>query len=86
LVENPLAPFRTETYTEYLGPYEPTGATMVFREIRTESYTYAEYEDGYHEFYDLSVDPMQLLNRVDNPIYAEVISGLQKTLQILMEQ
>jgi arylsulfatase A-like enzyme len=80
LIDDPLAPFRTETYTEYLGPFQSNGAKLSFREIRTDSYMYAEYVNGDREFYDLTIDPLQLLNRVNDPLYAAVISGLQKLL------
>ena len=80
LIEDPNAPFRTETYTEYLGPYKPTGVSIIFREIRTDTYMYAEYDNGDREFYNLAIDPLQELNRVNDPLYAEVVSGLQALL------
>ena len=86
LVKTPLAPWRTEAYTEYLGSYKPTGRSIVFREVRTDSYMYSEYDTGEREFYDLVLDPFQLLNRVNDPIYTQTVNDLQKLLQILRNQ
>jgi hypothetical protein len=81
LIENPLAPWRSEAYTEYLGQFQPTGVEIVFREVRTGSYMYAEYDTGDREFYDLTIDPLEELNRVDDPGYTQTVRDLQKVLQ-----
>jgi arylsulfatase A-like enzyme len=86
LIENPVAPWRTEDYTEYLGQFQPTGVKIIFREVRTANYRYAEYDTGEREFYDLAIDPYQLLNRVNDPDYAQVVSDLQKVLQIMRDE
>ena len=85
LIENPVAPWRTEAYTEYLGLFQPTGVKIVFREVRTASYMYAEYETGDREFYDLSVDPLEELNRINDPGYTQTVSDLQKVLEIYLD-
>jgi len=85
LIENPTAPWRSEAYTEYLGPFKPSGVSLSFREVRTDDYMYAEYDTGDREFYDLALDPYQQLNRVNEPTYSQLVSDLQKMLQILSE-
>jgi arylsulfatase A-like enzyme len=85
LIENADSPWRTEAYTEFLSP-RIGGSKVVFREVRTEQYMYAEYDNGDREFYDLFIDPLQNLNRVSNPVYAEIVNGLQKLLQLLRNQ
>jgi hypothetical protein len=47
---------------------------------------YSEYDTGEREFYDLVLDPFQLLNRVNDPIYTQTVNDLQKLLQILRNQ
>jgi arylsulfatase A-like enzyme len=86
LIESPLAPWRTESYTEYLGPFQSNGAKLFFREIRTTSYMYAENELGEREFYDFAVDPYQLLNRVNDPLYAQMVNELQRMLWVLRDE
>jgi len=46
---------------------------------------YAEYETGDREFYDLSVDPLEELNRVNDPGYTQTVSDLQKVLEIYLD-
>jgi arylsulfatase A-like enzyme len=84
LIEKPQAPWRTEGYTEFLSP-AIKGDQMIFREVRTATATYMEYENGDREFYDLTVDPLQEHNRVDDPEYADKVRDLQKALKILEE-
>ena len=84
LIENPQAPWRTEAYTEFLSP-AIKGDQMIFCEVRTATATYMEYENGDREFYDLTVDPLQEHNRVDDPEYADKVRDLQKALKILEE-
>ena len=56
-----------------------------FRGVRTESYAYSrnKLSNGNYvdEFYDLSIDPYELENRVDDPEYAKVINQLRHTLK-----
>jgi arylsulfatase A-like enzyme len=85
LIENPLAPWRTENYSEFISPYF-SGNKMVFRSVRTDSFLYAEYNNGDREFYDLAIDPLEELNRFSIPAYAQVIADLQKVLQVLRDQ
>jgi hypothetical protein len=62
------------------------GAEMIFRAVRTSSYFYAEYDNGDQEFYDLSIDPAEELNRVNDPGYSQTVSDLKKLLQVLKGQ
>ena len=54
--------------------------------IHTGRYVYVETEGDRSELYDLTSDPHQLQNHVDNPAYARVISDLKPRLQRLREQ
>ena len=56
--------------------------------IRTDKYTLAHfyYNVDVWEFYDLTKDPMQMHNEIDNPQYAGIIKHLKKRLQELMEK
>jgi len=49
--------------------------------IHTEQYVYIETEGDLSEFYDLSVDPYEMENAIDDPKYQSIIQELQQTLQ-----
>jgi arylsulfatase A-like enzyme len=85
LIENPFAPWRTEGYTEYISPAFG-GSQMIFRAIRTSSYFYAEYDNGDREFYDLAIDPLEELNRINHPGYAQTVGDLRKALWSLKDK
>ena len=85
LIEDPLAPRRLDAYTEYISPVAG-GAKMMFRAVRTSAYFYAEYDNGDREFYDLSIDPLQELNRASDPGYSQAVSDLQKVLRVLKNE
>jgi hypothetical protein len=59
---------------------------MMFRAVRTSAYFYAEYDNGDREFYDLSIDPLQELNRASDPGYSQAVSDLQKVLRVLKNE
>ena len=49
--------------------------------MHTEQYVYIETENDKSEFYDLAVDPYEMDNAIDNPIYQSIILELQQELQ-----
>ena len=49
--------------------------------MHTEQYVYIETENDKSEFYDLAVDPYEMDNGIDNPIYQSIILELQQELQ-----
>jgi len=52
-----------------------------YKGVRTDRYTYVVYtETGERELYDLSNDPYQLHNRVDDPTYKKIEAKLAKKL------
>lgn len=56
--------------------------------VHTKRYVYVEHHQSgmgavEKEFYDLSADPYQLKNSVDNPIYQAIVSSLQETLKTM---
>ncbi len=56
--------------------------------IRTDKYTLAHfyYNIDVWELYDLTKDPLQMHNEINNPAYADVIKDLKKRLKSLMKQ
>ena len=64
---------------------EVFGRDQAFTGLRTRSYTYAEYESGDRELYDLSADPEELRNLAASRRYDDVRSGLARRLQELRD-
>ena len=57
------------------------------RTIRTERYKLVRrYPDGYHELYDLALDPREAHNRFDDPAYAPVVDELTRRLDAFYER
>jgi len=54
--------------------------------VRTQQYLYAEYMNGFKELYDLTVDPYQLTNVINQPQYASVVASLKAKLDVLKAQ
>jgi hypothetical protein len=52
----------------------------IFAAMHTGHYVYAETEGDRSEFYDLQADPYQLQNRIDDPVYSEIINDLKEQL------
>jgi arylsulfatase A-like enzyme len=82
LIANPQAPWRSETFAEYISP-AAGGEKMIFRAVRSVSYKYAEYGNGDKEFYDLAVDPLEEYNRIGDPGYSPIIGGLERALEVM---
>lgn len=59
---------------------------MGYKAVRTDRYKYIQYVDldGMNELYDLSGDPYELRNLIDDPDYAEVLLEMQAELQRLL--
>lgn len=49
--------------------------------IRTDSYIYIETDDDMSEFYDLTVDPYEMNNMIDDPKYQSLIDELKGYLE-----
>ena len=43
-----------------------------WRGVRSKSFVYVRYDDGFEELYDMTKDPAQLQNVANNPAYAQV--------------
>jgi arylsulfatase A-like enzyme len=86
LLHNP-GPWREEFLMEKLqgipGAAGSLGDLNRYYAVRTDRYVYAEYFNGDQEFYDLTIDPYQLDNRVTDPSYAAIISNLRGRLNEL---
>lgn len=56
-------------------------ATQHFSAVHTERYVYVETKNDRSELYDLTVDPAQLQNRIDEANYQPVVNDLKLRLQ-----
>jgi iduronate 2-sulfatase len=57
--------------------------------IRTELYRYSRWEEGglgMTEFYDRTVDPEEMHNQAENPLYRDIIKSLDALLQDRIEE
>lgn len=57
----------------------------IFAALHTGRYVYAETIGDRAEFYDLDLDPYELNNLIDDPIYTELISKFHSQLQVVKE-
>jgi arylsulfatase A-like enzyme len=81
LLKNPGMPWRSEILLEYLGP--TINSYLRYHAVRTPQYSYVEYLNGEEELYDLSLDPYQLSNVVNDPAYAAPLTTLRSLLAAL---
>jgi len=85
LIENKKSEWRKGTVMQYWGnrPYDKesknTGTTD-WAGYRTKDMKYIEYVTGEKEFYDLSKDPYELENQINNPSYQKAIEEFSKIL------
>jgi len=83
LMGQQTGPLRSEALYEFGGVKDSPNRIVVetaFSAIRDARYVYAEYTNGDREFYDLLVDPYQLVNQINNPSYFALIGGFQSKL------
>jgi uncharacterized repeat protein (TIGR01451 family) len=87
LLKNPAAPWRSGLLLEALGE-DRTSPFHVrnFLAIRTRKYAYAEYMNGESELYDLSEDPDELDNKLDDRSYAPILENLRQDLDGLRDR
>jgi N-acetylglucosamine-6-sulfatase len=64
------------------GDFDRESPVVAYRGIRTETFTYVEYESGELEFYDLLADPYQLEN-IAADLDAETLAALHSWLEEL---
>jgi len=60
---------------------------MGYKAVRTDRYKYIKYVDldGMNELYDLSADPYELRNVINDPRYAETLIEMQTELERLLD-
>ncbi|GAA1932072.1 sulfatase family protein [Nocardioides marmoribigeumensis] len=46
--------------------------------LRTPRYAYMRYDRGYEELYDLREDANEMVNRIEDPMYADVVARLRR--------
>jgi N-acetylglucosamine-6-sulfatase len=58
-----------------------------YKAVRTDRYKYIQYVDldGMNELYDLSADPYELRNVINDPRYAETLTEMQAELKRLLD-
>lgn len=61
--------------------------TMGYKAVRTDQYKYIQYVDleNMNELYDLTADPYELRNLINEPNYADVVDKMQAELQRLLD-
>jgi arylsulfatase A-like enzyme len=72
-------------YLQMLGPGWPNRLKSVglWRAVRTDRYTYARWADcgGKRLLLDREIDPLEMHNRIDDPVYVEIVGGMEVRLQ-----
>jgi len=60
---------------------------MGYKAVRTENYKYIQYVDleNMNELYDLSADPYELKNVINEPKYSQVLTDMQAELRRLLD-
>jgi N-acetylglucosamine-6-sulfatase len=80
LLANPGTAWRTEVLIEQLGL---TPSSNNFYSVRKDRWSYTEFLNGEKELYDLTADPYQLTNVVNNSRYYTIKATLAALLQVL---
>lgn len=86
LLSDSQTSWRSELLLEGWGHYGALTNLYGFKAVRSGQYTYAEYNNGDKELYDLTVDPFQMNNVVNDPFYLVIKTQLQNSLNILKNQ
>lgn len=72
-------------YLQILGPGWPNRSKFVglWRGVRTDRYTYARWHDrgGMRVLYDRKMDPLEMVNLVDDPLYDDVAEDMEERLR-----
>jgi arylsulfatase A-like enzyme len=82
LLANPDAPWRTDFLIEHM---EGSNPVPTYCGVRTETEKYVRYQTGERELYDLSSDPYEMVNLVDDPSHAFDASRLSQRLNELCD-
>lgn len=82
LLEGGSPPWREEVLLRWA---RTSTAVTPYWGIRTARYTYVEYESGEKELYDLdpAVDPYQMTNQADQPLFSVVQADLARRLEAI---
>jgi N-acetylglucosamine-6-sulfatase len=83
LLRDAATPWRDDVLVEFLSS---TGERPPFQAVRTSADLYAEYRRGEREYYNLSADPFQLINRVNDPLMKTRVQALTTRLAQLRAQ
>jgi N-acetylglucosamine-6-sulfatase len=73
LFTDPAAKWRSRILVEAFGHRQAA--------VRTATWKYIAFEDGFDELYDLSVDPYELENKAHDSMYASELTSLRATLK-----
>jgi N-acetylglucosamine-6-sulfatase len=79
LLQNPMSPWRTDLLIELL---QEDAGRPPFAAVRSRTEMYAEYLDGsrFREYYNLTLDPFQLVNRASDPLMKTRVQALATRL------
>lgn len=69
-------------FTPALTPFHPDWKAV----WRDDGWKYVDYDTGLDELYDLTNDPFELVNEVNNPAHAAILTDLQARLSILRSE
>lgn len=88
LFQNPATPWRSSLLAQGIDwDFGVSGSPGRFQTVRTDRYKYSEHLSsaaGFEkEFYDLIIDPYELVNQQNNLAYASIIEDLTNRLSIL---
>ena len=78
LLSSASADWRSSFLIEHMR--KNTGGVPTYCGVQTERFEYVDYVTGEEELYDLSRDPNELVNRVDDPRYLDVRRRLRRQL------
>jgi arylsulfatase A-like enzyme len=82
LLANPDAPWRTDFLIEHMEGSNPVPS---YCGVRTETQKYVRYATGERELYDLSEDPDEMVNLVDDPARSNDVATLDARLDDLCD-
>jgi N-acetylglucosamine-6-sulfatase len=82
LLTSPDAPWRHEFLIEHEALADSYPITT-FCAVRTDRYLYVDYASHEEELYDVSADPYELVNMVDDPGHAGVLNDLRDQVRTL---